>query len=396
MIFNKIFHFVKGYVIINVSGIGIERFLHMCAKNGIKLFKISSRKKDGVSLCIHIKDYKKLKPICKKTRIRLRIIKKCGLPFFIKKLKKRKLLSISMILVFVMMFLSSEFIWTIEINGVGEETYQKVYNCFDDLGLKIGALKRMLPDGEQMKNTIMNSSDNLVWAWVYIKGTKASVQCKEGIKPPKVVDRKIPCDIVAIRDGVIHKITEKNGYKILNPGDVVMAGDVIISGTHESADGTIKKVHSIGEVKAVTEHKKSGYYKLYRYKNVPTGNEKNYFTLKIFSKCFDLFWKEDPGFDDYLVNENLYELKLGKDRYLGLGIYHKKYKEIKREKEEIPYEIALYMAKNELEEKIAKELLAQSQIINKNIEHQKTDDETIKVTVSMEFIENIGKEMPIE
>ena len=52
-------------------------------------------------------------------------------------------------------------------------------------------------------------------------------------------------------------------------------------------------------------------------------------------------------------------------------------------------------AKNELEEKIAKELTPGAQLDDKSVEYEQTDNETIKVTVNMNFTENIAASVPI-
>ena len=52
--------------------------------------------------------------------------------------------------------------------------------------------------------------------------------------------------------------------------------------------------------------------------------------------------------------------------------------------------------KNDLEEKIAKELTTGSRLQNENIEYVQTDNETISVTLEMNFIENIAVEQPLD
>ena len=74
MFFNKIFHFVKGYVIIKVSGSGIERFLYICAKRKISLFGMGEPIDGGITLCISISDFRNLRPAAKKTGVNVLIL----------------------------------------------------------------------------------------------------------------------------------------------------------------------------------------------------------------------------------------------------------------------------------------------------------------------------------
>lgn len=395
MIFNKIFHFVKGYVIIKVTGFYIERFLYICAKRGITLINIGRKTNNTIVLHISISDFYKLRPVCRKTGVRVCILKKCGLPFYISKLKKRYFLTVGLLIMICLMFLSSQFIWSVEIVGTNQEIAEDISDALEIAGVSIGAFKPLLPEGEQMKSIIMSHTDNLVWAWVYIKGTKAVIEYKEGIRPPEVVNKSQPCDIIAAKSGVIEKIIEKNGEKRVIQGEAVLENDLLIAGTLTTNDGAFKTVHAIGDVWAYTWHKKSGEYKLYYDKAVPTGRVKVFRSVKLFSDCFDLFFDKGTGFDDYLVDEHLSEIKIGKDNYTGIGIYKKTYNEVNFVRTPVLYENAVENGKNELEELIAKELLPGSRLIEKNITHEKKDEETVKVTVEMKFIENIAKQTQI-
>ena len=394
MFFNKLFHFVKGYVIINISGFYIERFLYICAKRGIELFGIKQRTADGVVACINIKDFKKIRPVVSKTKVRISILKKYGLPFCLKKAKKRRALILCIFVLSVITYVLSGFIWSVEINTDDENVTPELIEAIELAGIHIGAYKPLLPDGEKIKSIIMNNTENIVWVWVNIKGTKAVVDFKEGIPAPKVVDKKVPCDIVAQRDGIITEIVEKNGESRVVKGDTVTKGDLLIAGTLDMPDGSYKTVHSIGDVKARVWHEKSGEYKLYVENEVNTGSKKEFLTLKLFSKCFDFFFDEDVAFEDYQINEKLSELKVGKDTFLGVGIYKKTYNEIVRQKVMISVDEALKIAQNDLEMQVSKELLPGSSFVDKNIQYEQIDDETIKVTLTMEFIESIGKEVP--
>lgn len=395
MIFNKFFHFVKGYVIIEITGLYIERFLYICAKREIELFNIGKKEDNKLLVCINISDFKKIKEIKRKTKTNLRIIKKCGLPFYTKKIKKRYALLIGMSIFIFLMFFSSFFIWSIEIKGDNEEKSIEIMKAVEKTGLTIGAFKPGLPDGEEMKSIILNNTDNIVWTWVYINGTKATIEYKEGILPPKVVDKTKPCDIIALRDGVITEVIEKNGRAWVKKDDAVLKGDVLIAGTIEPQNAPMKTVHAIGEVYATTVHKKTTDVKLYKEIKEETGRKKEFKTIKLFSKCFNLFFDEKIGYNEYTEVEKLDELKIGNKLYLGVGIYKKIYKEVITKKVPISYDIAVEMGRNELEEKIAKELLPGAIIKTKQVTHEKIDDDTVRVSVTMEFTEKISAEKPI-
>ena len=85
-----------------------------------------------------------------------------------------------------------------------------------------------------------------------------------------------------------------------------------------------------------------------------------------------------------------------KDNYLGLGISVRTAKEYVEEKEPISFETTVDFAEKELEKNISKELLLGAELIDKNTQVEKIDSETVKVTVIMRFIEEIGTEKRID
>lgn len=152
-------------------------------------------------------------------------------------------------------------------------------------------------------------------------------------------------------------------------------------------------VHAIGDIKAYTWHEKSRDYSLIKKTQKPTGRTKSFYTLKFFSKCINLYKEEKTEFDSYTVSESCRELSVGADNYLGIGIYKKEYIETEETEAAADYEETVRCAVYELEEEIAKELLCGSVLADRKVTDVKTDENTVRVTVTMEFIENIGEEV---
>ena len=81
---------IHGFVKIAVSGEQTERFLNLCRAREIHLQKVRSLSEKNISAYISIKDFKKLQPIHSKTKVKIRILEKKGLPFWIHRNQKRK------------------------------------------------------------------------------------------------------------------------------------------------------------------------------------------------------------------------------------------------------------------------------------------------------------------
>lgn len=277
-----------------------------------------------------------------------------------------------------------------DINGI--------ISTLDSIGIKSGALKAKLPDGMESKTAIINNNDHIAWAWVYIEGAKARVEIYEQIIPPNIVDKDTPCDIVAACDGIINHMVVKNGEEVLNDGDAVKTGDVIVSGKvatyKEGYPEEYIYVHSMADIMAYTTHSKNGDYKLYYESRVPTGKNRYMVSLEVFGKMFSLPLGK-MNFEEYDVNETRYEICIPFFGYTGIAFDAVKYTEVNVNKEPISIETAVEFAKNDLEEKISNELLYGSTLTDEKVEYEKIDNETINVKLEMDFIQNIATSQPI-
>jgi len=87
MFLNKFFHFLRGYVILIVTGFNIERFLYICTKRNIDVWDID--KQENLQISMSISDFFKIRSVVRKTKVKVHIKKKMGLPIILKKYKKR-------------------------------------------------------------------------------------------------------------------------------------------------------------------------------------------------------------------------------------------------------------------------------------------------------------------
>ena len=108
--------FLRGYVLIKVWGFAPERFLNLCSNKEILLWDI--KKEDDIFyMNISLSGFKKLRSIARKTRVRVVILKRCGLPFLMPGILKKKVFIAGLILTCFFWYWSSLHIWEISIEG---------------------------------------------------------------------------------------------------------------------------------------------------------------------------------------------------------------------------------------------------------------------------------------
>lgn len=384
----KIFHFLKGYVILSLWGQNKEKFLDSAIKNGIKIIFI---KNVGERLIIKVpvKDFFELKNI--KPRCKLHIEKRAGTRFLLKKLKKRKAFMLGGCVFLLIFVVGSQFVWDIDYDGADGCDMERLSEAVRQAGLYEGMPKFRIKGGHEMKNIILNNTDDICWAWVYVKGTRVTVSVRKSIIPPQIFDKNVPCDIIAARSGIIKRVIGYNGRIVVAENQAVAPGDTIISGRYEFENQLGYQTHAAGVAEAYTHHEKSGEYKLnYCYKKY-TGRVQRLVNVRLFKWEIPLYFKEKTVFDEYELSEKDYEIVA-----LGVGISTKTMAEYFVEKEPISYDLAVELAKRELSEEISKELLPGAEKLSEECVSEKIDEETVRVTVLMDFIEKIGTEKRTE
>lgn len=398
--FDKLFHFLKGYVIIEVYGSDLERFLNICVRRKLDISN-AQRNADGtITLHISASDFRQLRPVAFKTKTRVRILEKYGLHNIRKSYKKFYGFASGIAFAILFFALTSQYIWVVEINGVYYSDYEQIAEILASDGIYTGAKKKNIKEKAIIKQNLVNATDTISWAWVYIEGAKARVEIYEKNLPSIPMRSNEPCDIVAARDGFVEQITTISGNDLVQSGTAVEQGDIIISGkvpVFKPYDEEERYIYvpSEGIVQATTTHKLSGRYSLLQKTEVPTGRESRFVSFEIFGKLFYLFGMDTPEFESYKTSYRRHELNLPFWGYSGLCITEKICAETQVKEYAVSSEEAVEIAKNDLEEKIAKELLSNAKLINSEIDCKNIDDATIEVTLTMTVSEDIGIKQPI-
>jgi len=394
MFWHKIFQFSKGYVILFLSGFSIERFLNLCLKQNIPILRLK-KLPDGACVAIYARDFLRIRPIARVTRTRVRISKKRGFPFLRRRYRYRYAFFAGAILFVAFFLVTSQFIWSVEVRGVKKERWAEILSAAREAGVYEGAYLKTLPSGNDIKDIIIQKTEHITWAWVYFKGTKAIVEVREATLPPATVDRDVACDVIAARDALVQQMIVKNGVPAVSAGDVVLCGDVLIAGTITTPEGDYRLAHATGEVYASTWHTAKGIFPRYKTTQVFTGNQKSFFEGKLFSKTFPLYRRITVPFAEYRLEETEHELFGGTEHCSGFGIRQLCYRECTLVKEPLPDEVVAAFAKDSLEAEIAKELLVGAVKKNEELTFQAVDDEHLEVTLTIEFLEQIGWEHPL-
>ena len=385
--------YILGYVRITVEGYYIERFINICTNKKILIWNLKREKGVKLYLSIGINDFKKLSAIARKTNCKVKILRKRGVPFLLNRYKKRKLFAIFLILILALIFTSSRYVWNVDISIKDNLELENISEDIENLGITRGMPKNRI-DTEKVINELRLKRDDIAWVGIDIVGTSVKINIVKADKSPDIIKNTDYCNIVAKKAGTIQKITAQNGTAVVNVGDTVQKGDILIAGYMEGKYTDTRYVHSLGEVDAIILYEKSKEVRfnqdIYHY----TGNEENKYEISFNTWKIKLY-KNFSKFNLYEITTEEKNIKLLDNFYLPISIKKITNKEQTKENKTYSIEEAVDIGEKELSPEIEKEIENKDMIIDKNVKKEEYENSVI-VTVIYSVLENIGENQKIE
>lgn len=387
MFFKVWLSYIIGYVNIKVESYFLERFINICVSKKIFLWNMKRKKSTILYANISIKDYKRLREVSKKTKSKITIQNKKGLPFLLHKYRKRKIFLILLIIIFFCLVVSSNFIWNIEIKGNTEISKEEIIEALNKHGLKIGSNKSKI-DTNSVINQIRLERNDIAWIGIDLKGTNAIVEIKETDKAPEIINEDEYCNIISDKKAMIAKINVQNGTALVKEGDIVQEGDILVGGHLEGKYTGTRYVHAKADIEAKVWYSKKEKFFLTEEIEVPTGATETKYTLNINNFKIN-FYKTLSKFQNYdTINENK-KLMLFSNFYLPIEIIKKTNCEYEKQTVTHTEEEVTSAGTKKIEEELQNEIQNKDNIINKQVNVYENEG-YVEIEVIYEVLENIG------
>lgn len=246
-------HFLIGYVILQIEGISVARFLRRLTESGIAIRNLS-RDSSGsvVRFAIDRTRFFDLHRLKSGLPVRIRIVKRCGLPFLVQKMRRRPALWIGIIVMLFAITFASDRIWMIRIEGAETVRQETIDTLLKEYGLRTGAR----PKGAVLIEAANDMSVRIpeaAWIGLDSEGVTLIVKVVEALPESEKTNLCATSDIVATKDGIVTAITVMRGQACVKVGDAVKKGDVLITGTVRWKD-TSYQTAAIGTVQAAVRY----------------------------------------------------------------------------------------------------------------------------------------------
>lgn len=230
----QLIRFLKGYVRIRVTGYSPERFINLCGNHNILLWDIQNQG-SFYTMSVSLKAFWQLRKITRKTGTRVVITRRCGLPFLMVRIQKRKIFLAGVVLSLLFWILMSGYVWNIRIMGNHYVTEEVLTDFLSENNIRTGMKKKQL-SMEDVEKKIRNEFPLVTWTSARMDGTSLVIQIRENEKLQEAEEKTEELeegegyDLVADRDGLIVGIITRSGHPIVREGDTVKKGDILVEG----------------------------------------------------------------------------------------------------------------------------------------------------------------------
>ena len=393
LIFLKIWNYLMGYLVIRVDGLSLEKFINLCVSRGVKLWAINRISYTSLTARIGIKDFKTLPSIVRIVPCRIKIVDKNGFPFLAYRFRHRKMLVIGMLIFLIILYILSSFIWVVEVKGLTKMDKEIIYEFLEQKGISPGVYKGSLNLWD-IENQLLIELPELSWASIELKGTKAIVRVVEGVKPPKLIDTSTPCNIVASKDAIIEQPIVMEGELMVEVGDTVRKGQLLVSGIIEHQDTQmVRYVHAKANIWARTWYEGVGQADFQSISKKRTGKKITHKLLETKNWQININTQDIP-FDEYEIEEKRHHI-LGNNFNLKLAWVIREYHEVKknpsREKDKLAKEIAAEKAMEDALKKIP----SGAKVIDKKFKYDIIKDIGYEAVVYVEVLEDIAEQIEL-
>ncbi len=292
MFFTVLFRLLGGYVKFNAScGFG-ERFINLCSINSIPLWGLKATK-DGIAACTTLKGYKSIRSCAVKSGMKLKVMHRYGLPFFISRYRRRSGVAVGLAVFFAIIAILSSMVWTIEVNGNSRLTDEEVLSVLEEAGLKTGMLKTKL-SAPEIRFYALGRIPQISYIAINLKGSCVQAEITERIESRVTPADDTPCDVISTMDGQIALLEVYEGTKMYTVGEAVRKGNVLAAGFVELSNGTVRQrrarayalIKSEISIKSETDSNEKNYILQHREKHI---------TLHFFGLDIPLFIQGDSS-----------------------------------------------------------------------------------------------------
>lgn len=389
----KIENLAAGLCRVELTGADTARLINRLAGAGIGFWGAESVDALTVRISVKLRELKKVEAIAKRCQCEAKLLGKSGAPVLKRRLRHRLALIICAALFTLCVFISSFFVWDIEVRGNERVSTGALLRSLEECGVKIGAFWPSFT-GDLIRNEMLLKLPELRWLAVNVDSSRAYVIVRERVDKPALINDTAPHDVIARQTGIIESVSCLQGVALVKKGDAVAAGETLVSGIFSSELTEDRYVHAQASVMARTYYELTAKAPLSAAEKEHTGARRTRFAVIFCGKRLNFYIsssKMGAGCDK-IIRE--YPFAVRGVFTLPVTLVRESVSEYNIVLRERPVEDVRAELEAELLEELERRLGSKGELTSRNF----TDNISggaLTVTLRAECLEDIAEERPI-
>ncbi|MDF2536237.1 MAG: yqfD [Bacillales bacterium] len=274
--------FFGGIVEVKIIGTGVERLVNRLSKIGVAIFQFKKIDKEISLFEMRLSDVGHLRKMVRGQALKVTFTHKKGIPFLFSKFMRNKGIIYGIPFFIVIIFVLSNIVWSIQIDGASIETELKIRKQLKQLDVKIGKFSFKEGDPKAIQKKLTDEIPNITWI---------GVQSQGAVYRLKVVEKLIP----KVDDNEAHPVLVKK-KQLVEVGQPLVDGYI---GTQENPKYVGAKGIVLGETWYQTTSEVPLKIKFQRL----TGNSKTNHHIKVFNLSLPFWGFTSPKFKEISIEQ---------------------------------------------------------------------------------------------
>jgi len=301
----RLINFLRGRVTVQATGAFPEHLINLCAGHAVAFWGVEWIDETSFRFTVALQDWRKVKQLAQKAMCELSAPVAEGVPVLVFRLRKRIgfLLGLSVFLVSMIIF--SRFLMVVEVTGNEQVPEEIILSELRRQGVKPGAYIPGIDENDVANRALIGLKD-LSFLSVNLHGCRAEIIVREADKVPELLEEKVPADIVSTAAGIVIDVDWTAGQPLVEQGDTVVEGDVLITGfmdlpeyTYSEVDMGTYVVHAAGKVTARTWRTLKSMVPLRAQLKDLTGAERNRWSINYPGGRFNFYQNSGISYERY-------------------------------------------------------------------------------------------------
>ena len=282
-----------GSVKFEVAGEAPWRFFTRAAKLGYSLWGIAPKAKGAVKAYARLRALPELQKLAAECDCTLQVEEKIGLQVALERLWARKGLVVGLVLAVLLYGQLGSRVWNITVHGCEAYTPEEVLAAARACGVYCGAKKSSF-DPRMAADSMMLHLPGLSWLSLNTRDCFVEIELREAVPKPEREEKEGFSIVSAARAGQVVSCRAMAGKLLVQPGQVVEEGQMLVTGLQETAAGEPLFVNARAVILARTWRVWEETLPVTVEETVATGEEKTRRSLQLFTLQLPLDFAASP------------------------------------------------------------------------------------------------------